>query len=374
MATTERSQIQNPYSAENRAEYKMGAIEEWLHNMGFRTGIDNYNMEMDNRAREWDTQNQSLSYEENYNSPEEQAARMRAAGMNPDITGDMNPGQAAEMAESQIPLPAAETDIENFQKIGAFAANIGGTLIDIFTQGTAGWATIKNMKLAVDKFKSERELKEDESIRQSALDAIYDYGSDEEYENGAYVGGKIKGFTGKRLEKFANMYDELYASYPRYIASQEQEKNAKNSAFENEITDGINNIKRIMAEAQTKAAEIINEKNKREIEFLQKHPEYNEAETEALIKQGNKEAVEYRNISLNAQAKLDDLNSSIIKEYEEAQAQDRGHYERDMQGNQIWIPQTEEERKRDYWRYRRARKRIGAKGTSISAGGFGISD
>lgn len=129
--TTQRSQITNPYSTENRAEYKMGKFEALLHKWGFRTGYDNYMMDMDNRAREWETQNQSLGYEENYNSPEQQAARMRAAGMNPDLSGDMNPGQAAEMAEPAESPGGYPTDMDMLSETGNTVAQMGSAIMAI---------------------------------------------------------------------------------------------------------------------------------------------------------------------------------------------------------------------------------------------------
>lgn len=347
-----REQIKNPYTKENRAEYKIGVWEQFLRSLGLRTGYDNYQMDMDNLERQWDTQNQSLSYEENYNSPEAQTARMRQAGLNPDINGEVTGGQASEMAESELPPTSG---VDEAQLVGNFTAKLGTTLIDILTKGVAGYASMKNLKLAEEKQNSEIELKEDNELRESAMKALYDFGADDEYENGAYI-GHIKGFSGKRLEKFSKYYDELYRSYPKLIAQNEQEKEAKNTAFENQITDSLNNVKETMAKAQLKAAQILNEENRRKIEFLKNHPEYNEAETDMLIKQGNKEAIEYRNISLETQSQLDELNTNAITDYETF-----------LSKYNYWNPRL-------HWRYNRARKRIGAKGVGINLGPIGISD
>lgn len=372
---TSRDQISNPYSRENRAEYKMGIIENWLHNMGFKTGYDTYHMEMDNNANAWETQNQSAAYEENYNSAEAEAQRMRNAGLNPDIDpSTVQPGEATEMTEPETTIPTkGQTDIDYFQQVGSFAANLGATLIDMYTGSVSAKAALTGAKVAMGRYESERDIQEDEAIREQALDALYNIGSDEEYENGSYI-ARLKGLTGKRYEKFARYYDEIYSNLPALITRNKAEADAKNTVFENEITDTMNNIKSIMAEAQTKSAEILLEKQKRETEFLKNHPEYNEAETDALIKQGNKEAIEYRNISLEAQATLDKINSDAIKDYEESiKEHTGGHYEQEGP-NRYWVPGSEEEWKGDYWRYRRARKRIGAQGTSFKIAGYGISD
>lgn len=274
---TSREQISNPYSRENRAKYKMGVIENWLHNMGFKTGYDTYHMEMDNNANAWETQNQSAAYEENYNSAEAEAQRMRNAGLNPDIDpSTVQPGMATEMTEPETTIPTkGQTDIDYFQQVGSFAANLGATLIDMYTGGVSAKAALTGAKVALGRYESDRDIAEDEYIKNAALEELQTIGSDEEYENGAYI-ARMKGLTGKRYEKFSRYYDEILKGIPALIARNDTEKAAKNSVFENEMTDKLNTIREIMAEAEKKDGEIILEKRKREQEFLIKHPEYTE--------------------------------------------------------------------------------------------------
>lgn len=277
METTSREQIQNPYTKENRAEYKMGIVENWLHNLGFKTGYDTYHMEMDNNEKAWDTQNQSLQYEEAYNSPNAEAERMREAGLNPDIApNSINAGEAGEMAEPETTIPTkGMTDIEYFEKVGGFVANLGATLVDMYTGSASAKAALTGAKVALGKYESDRDIQEDVYIREAALEALKTIGADEEYENGAFI-AHMKGLTGKRFEKFAKYYDEIQRGIPGLIARNDAEREAKNSVFENEITDRMNDIKNIMAQATKKDGEILLEKKKKEAEFLIEHPEYTE--------------------------------------------------------------------------------------------------
>lgn len=135
---TERGQISNPHSRENRAEYKIGALEKLFRDLGFRTGYDNYMMDQDNLAAQWDSQNQSLSYEENYNSAQAAAERMREAGINPDLQGIENAGDAAEMAENELPPSSGMNELEF---AGNGAAKLGLTLLGLLTDGASNVLT-----------------------------------------------------------------------------------------------------------------------------------------------------------------------------------------------------------------------------------------
>lgn len=368
---TDRGQIRNPYSKENRAKYVIGPVETALRAIGFRTGYDNYMMDQDNLEAQWDSQNQSLSYEENYNSAAAAAARMREAGINPDLQGIEGAGEAAEMAENELPPTQGSTDLEYLQKIGSFAANLGQTLIDITTGGASIADKIGKLKIAKEQWEQNKDIEENIKLREMAFDALKDYGSDEEFENGAYI-AKQKGLSGKRYEKFSRYYDELWRGIQGQITRDNIETESINSAYEADTAQIKNNIKTKMYEAENKAAEIINEKRKREIEFLEKHPEYNPAETEAKIQIGDQLAKQYKAIELEAEARLTKLNSDTIEAYEDEMLLNTRYAGINYEG--MTEKQIKETNRRHWSAYRRARKRIGAKGTSLTIAGNGFND
>lgn len=86
----------NPY---RNVEYQNGVWDNIGDVLGFRTKQDSYREELAMRANEYDSQLLSTAREEDYNSETNAAARMRAAGLNPDLTGTDGASQASEFTE-----------------------------------------------------------------------------------------------------------------------------------------------------------------------------------------------------------------------------------------------------------------------------------
>lgn len=82
--TLENLKKSNPYA--NRT-YNTSPWQQFLGMMGFRTEKDAFIENMQTQAAEYDAQLALMQYENKYNSPAEQVARMRAAGLNPDLDG-----------------------------------------------------------------------------------------------------------------------------------------------------------------------------------------------------------------------------------------------------------------------------------------------
>lgn len=80
----ETLQKTNPYA--NRT-YNESPWQQFLGMMGFRTQADAFKENMQTQAAEYDAQIAMMQYQNEYNSPQNQVARMRAAGINPDIDG-----------------------------------------------------------------------------------------------------------------------------------------------------------------------------------------------------------------------------------------------------------------------------------------------
>lgn len=74
----------NPY---NNSPRKQSFWEKVLSGLGFRTNYDKDMEQLSQASAEYQAQIAQLASEDKYNSPLEQANRMRQAGLNPDLTG-----------------------------------------------------------------------------------------------------------------------------------------------------------------------------------------------------------------------------------------------------------------------------------------------
>lgn len=241
-APTSRKQITNPYAKDTRSEYKMGSIEKFMHDtLGFRTGIDQYNEQMDNAAAEWETQNQSLGYEENYNSPEAQATRMRAAGLNPDLDpGTISPGEAGEMTESQLARESpAGTDMEVLQGIGEGVASLGMTIL-----GTVGDLVGLSLKIG-QRDTQEIDIAErmlglvDESMGMYPELGAEEFGGHVE-DNGTSAVAKMLGMSKRNSKRFDQARRQYMNSIPGIMKRQRRETEAKEVQTLYDIADTMN--------------------------------------------------------------------------------------------------------------------------------------
>lgn len=121
----------NPY---RDATYKVGAWDQFLNWLGFRSNADAWQENMAVQAREYDSAITQQLRNEQYDSPSQQVARMRAAGLNPDLNGGdgISPG-ASEPGEPDPSTPqASESDsgliAEGTQRVSQFTSFIGNTL------------------------------------------------------------------------------------------------------------------------------------------------------------------------------------------------------------------------------------------------------
>lgn len=109
----------NPYS---NVSYRQSWIQKVLQNLGFRTNYDSYLEGMSLQAKEYDNALLQKEYDENYNSPLQQAMREQEAGVNPDLAGNVGPGEASQMKDDgNPPVPPEANDLE---QIAGFASGV----------------------------------------------------------------------------------------------------------------------------------------------------------------------------------------------------------------------------------------------------------
>lgn len=105
----------NPYA---NVQYRQSWIQKFLERIGFRTNKDAYLESMALQAQEYDNALLQKEYDESYNSPLAQAERERAAGLNPNLTGNVSAGESSPIQDDGNPPIAPEADdlsmVQNF--------------------------------------------------------------------------------------------------------------------------------------------------------------------------------------------------------------------------------------------------------------------
>lgn len=318
MATpTTREQITNPYTQENRAKYKMGSVETFLHDtLGFRTGYDKYNEQMDNAMKEWETQNQSLAYEEQYNSPEAQAERMRQAGLNPDLApNQIEPGTAGEMTEPEsVPESPNGIDIEAFQSSMEIASKIAGialdavtgtgalfsTMFNTITEGTKALQGLDEKEIGIGK--QLREIANnsygelENMIKDNALPGENEWRGKVLAGAGAYL-AKMQGLTGRNRKKFERMYNGMINSKTAQIAEANKTGKLVEALAKPEVAspDAYTRIQMNLAKYGDIKWEIETIKAQEELKVLNSFPELFKGMTVSMMRQKISEAIKSGN-------------------------------------------------------------------------------
>lgn len=84
----------NPYA---QFDYNHSWWQKIWEGLGFRSKFDEYRDSMALNAREYEAQLAEKAHNEEYDSPVEQNARLRAAGINPDLAGETSSGSSSPM-------------------------------------------------------------------------------------------------------------------------------------------------------------------------------------------------------------------------------------------------------------------------------------
>lgn len=156
--TLENLKASNPYK--NRL-YNESPWQQFLSSLGFRTEVDSFRENMQVQAAEYDAQMALMQYENEYNSPTQQVARMRAAGLNPDISGGNGIDSGNTSGPSQDPSTPMQTSDEEHLFVpfvqGVFS--IFSTAVGIISnfQGIKG-KSLENKLLALQNDKEELDL------------------------------------------------------------------------------------------------------------------------------------------------------------------------------------------------------------------------
>ena len=122
------SGVQNPWRAQlENNSYQQSWWDKLGNWIGFNTKEDSYRLELERLAKEFDTKMQLQNVTDDYNSEASQAARQRAAGINPDLNG-VDSGSASSSAPS-APDSAGLAPIEQmttFQEVEPVLSTVSG--------------------------------------------------------------------------------------------------------------------------------------------------------------------------------------------------------------------------------------------------------
>lgn len=119
----------NPYRG---LRYNKSPWQNVLHWLGFRTEADSFAENMATQAAEYDAAIAQKAYDEQYNDASAQAERLRAAGINPDISGGqgISPGEAASLPQdpsTPMQTTGQEAELHNFAStvMSLFSSGLG---------------------------------------------------------------------------------------------------------------------------------------------------------------------------------------------------------------------------------------------------------
>lgn len=150
----------NPY---RNLTYKKSAWQDFASWMGFRTKADDFVEQARINAQEYDASIFSMMQQNQYNSPEQQALRERAAGLNPDILGLGDSVAAAQPADDPNGMNVSPTD--DMQPLHIIQS-VSSSLLGIIPQALSFMTQFSQLK----GIKAESDLKQLE-FGTSAVDA-----------------------------------------------------------------------------------------------------------------------------------------------------------------------------------------------------------
>lgn len=125
----------NPY---RNLTYNQSGWQKFLSSLGFRTSYDAWLENAQVNSNEYDAGIFSMMQQNEYNSPDAQAARMRQAGVNPDLLGlGDNIGAASPIEDPNGMNPTTAEDAQQFAKIGTtVATSVMGLIPNIMSFAT----------------------------------------------------------------------------------------------------------------------------------------------------------------------------------------------------------------------------------------------
>lgn len=133
----------NPYA---NPVYKESGWQKFLSSLGFRTDKDRYLEGMSVQAQEYDNALLQKEYNEQYDSALAQAQREREAGLNPNLTGNVDPGSSSAMAEDGNPPQPSESDLGQVSEFASNVLNAVQMAYGLFSSGISVAGAMQDLK------------------------------------------------------------------------------------------------------------------------------------------------------------------------------------------------------------------------------------
>lgn len=206
----------NPYM---NLDYTQSGWQKFLSGLGIRTGYDKRVEDLQLQANEWNAGVAQMAFENQFNSDAAKSARMRAAGLNPDLLGTGDSANSASMPEDTNPPAPTETDAETISQFS-------NMLMSAFSMAT-GFAkdigTLHSISLA----NQNQEISNVEGIVNGATNFLLKHlpadmpTSDEDWgKNNMEISNILESvykptMTRRSFRRFSNEVSALYGALPR---------------------------------------------------------------------------------------------------------------------------------------------------------------
>lgn len=183
----------NPYA---NVTYRKSWIQKVLESLGFRTNYDTYMESMNLQAKEYENALLQKQYNEQYDSPAAQAEREKAAGLNPDLAGNISSGSSSPMVDDGNPPVVPEADDFNL------ALNFAGSCIQGLQGAFAMAGQFMNLKgQSLDnRSKALSQISQEDNMMMDAMLNILPADSDEPL-NYDQLYDSFRKTYGKRIKK-----------------------------------------------------------------------------------------------------------------------------------------------------------------------------
>lgn len=140
----------NPYVG---LTYNKSWWQSFLSGLGFRTDYDRWLEEAQVNANEYDAQVASIKQQNEYNSPAQEAQRMRQAGLNPDLTGIQGVAESASPIQDPQGMTPGQSESGEFGEVTQKIWNFGTSILSLYQVGVGlarDMLSFKQMRNAVD--------------------------------------------------------------------------------------------------------------------------------------------------------------------------------------------------------------------------------
>lgn len=211
----------NPYANVN---YRKSWGQSLLGMLGFRTNYDNYLEGMRLQAQEYENNLLLKQHDEDYNSPIEQVKRQEQAGLNPDLNGSVDSGEAAPMRDDGNPPVMPESDFDN---VINFASSVVQGVHMAFS--LASGVTSLSSQLLDNRSKRLGQIVQEDSLAFNALMNVLPPDSSEDLDYNQIYSRFKKAYGHSFKKRYFPEFVNRALAFKDNLAFRDKEFSAKNS-------------------------------------------------------------------------------------------------------------------------------------------------